>query len=85
MDDFVRTPFPDLMQVNKVNSEPEGGLMNVRFHPRRTLLTAISALVVVSILISAAWPVGAQVAAVSRPAPIALAPAVAQELSLIHI
>jgi len=53
--------------------------MNVRFHPRRTLLTAISALVVVSILISAAWPVGAQVAAVSRPAPIALAPAVAQE------
>lgn len=52
--------------------------MNIRFRSRRTLLTAVSALVVLSILVSAAWPVGAQVAAVSRPAPLTLAP-VAQE------
>jgi uncharacterized protein YfaS (alpha-2-macroglobulin family) len=52
--------------------------MNIRFRSRRTLLTAVSALVVLSILVSAVWPVGAQVAATSRPAPVALAP-IAQE------
>lgn len=50
--------------------------MNIRFRSRRSLLTAVSTLVVLSILITTAWPVGAQVAAVSRPAPIGLAPSV---------
>jgi uncharacterized protein YfaS (alpha-2-macroglobulin family) len=52
--------------------------MHVRFISRRTLLTLISTLVVVSIVVGAAWPAGVTIRADSRPLRGVLSP-VAQE------
>ena len=41
--------------------------MHIRFISRRTLLTLISSLVVVSIVVGAAWPAGVTIRADSRP------------------
>jgi uncharacterized protein YfaS (alpha-2-macroglobulin family) len=48
--------------------------MHIRFISRRTLLTLISTLVVVSIVVGAAWPAGASVRVDSRPLRGALSP-----------